>query len=48
MIEDSTGEFYMTSSAEGDSGLPSSRRHDTGAPLAPVATAPWREDAPAT
>jgi hypothetical protein len=48
MIEDSTEEFYMTSSGEGDSGLPSSRRHGTGTPPAPMATTPWLEDAQAT
>jgi hypothetical protein len=48
MIEDSTEEFYMASSEEGGSSLPSSRRHGTGAPPGPIATTPWLEDAPAT
>jgi hypothetical protein len=48
MIEDSIEEFYMTSSGERGSSLPSSRRHGTGAPSAVVATTPWLEDALAT
>jgi hypothetical protein len=44
MIEDSTEEFLTVSSGEGGFGLPSPRRHDTGAPSAPVATAPWLKD----
>jgi hypothetical protein len=48
MIEDSTDEFYMASSGEGSSGLPTSQRHSTGAPPAPNATTPWTEDTPAT
>jgi hypothetical protein len=48
MIEDSTEEIYMTSSREGGSSLPSSRRHRTGTSSALVATTPWLEDAPAT
>jgi hypothetical protein len=45
MIEDSTDEFNTASSGEGSSGLPASRRHSTGAPLAAIATTPWPEDA---
>jgi hypothetical protein len=40
MIEDSTEEFYTATSGEGGSGLPSSRRHGTGAAPAPVTTTP--------
>jgi hypothetical protein len=47
-IKDSTEEFYMTSSGEGSSDLLVSRRHDTGALLAPVTTTSWLEDAQAT
>jgi hypothetical protein len=38
----------MASSKEGGSGLPSSKRHITGAPPAPIATTPWLEGAQAT
>jgi hypothetical protein len=48
MIEDSTDDFYMASSKEGSSDLPTSRRHSTGAPPAPIATTPWPEDTSAT
>jgi hypothetical protein len=48
MIEVSTEEFYMASSREGDSILPSSQRQGTGASPAPVTTSPWLEDASAT
>jgi hypothetical protein len=48
MIEDSTEEFFIAPSGEGGSSLPSSRRHNTGAPSSPIATTPWLEDAPAT
>jgi hypothetical protein len=48
MIGDSTEEFYMATSGEGGSNLPSSMRHDTGATPAPVATTPWLQDIPAT
>jgi hypothetical protein len=44
MTEDSTKEFYMASSGEGGSGLPSSPWHSTGAPSVPLATTPWLED----
>jgi hypothetical protein len=44
MIEDSTKEFYMASSGEGGSGLPSSPWHGTGAVPVPPATTPWLED----
>jgi hypothetical protein len=47
MIEESTEEFFMASSGEVGSSFPSSRRHDTEALSAPVATTPWLEDAPA-
>jgi hypothetical protein len=40
MIEDSTEVFYMASSGEGGSRLPSSLTHGTGALFAPVATTP--------
>jgi hypothetical protein len=49
MIEDSTKELFTTSSGEGGgSGLPPSRRHNTGALCSPVVTTPWLENAPAT
>jgi hypothetical protein len=48
MIEDSTIEFYMTSSREGSSSLPASLRHSMGAPHNPIATIPKLEDTPAT
>jgi hypothetical protein len=35
----------MTSTGEGGFGLPSPRRHVTGAPPAPVTTTPWMENA---
>jgi hypothetical protein len=38
----------MMSSEVGGFGLPSLKRHGTGAPLAPVTTTPWMENAPAT
>jgi hypothetical protein len=41
MIEDSTEEFYRTSSGEGGSGFPTFQRHGTGALSAPIATTPW-------
>jgi hypothetical protein len=44
MIEDITEEFYMASSREGGSGLPSTLRHGTGATPAPITTTPWLED----
>jgi hypothetical protein len=43
MVQDSTKEFCTSSSKEGASGHPSSRRHDTGAPPAPVATTPLED-----
>jgi hypothetical protein len=43
--EDSTDEFYTTSSEEGSSGLPISWRRNMGTPLAPIATTPRQEDA---
>jgi hypothetical protein len=46
MIEDSIEEFHTTSRGEGGSGLPSSRRHGTGALPTPVTTTPWMENAP--
>jgi hypothetical protein len=48
IIEDSTDEFYMTSSGEGSSGHPVSRRCSTGASPTPIATTPWPQDAPTT
>jgi hypothetical protein len=45
MIGDSTEEFLMALSGEGSFGLPSPRRHGTGASLAPVTTTPWKENA---
>jgi hypothetical protein len=48
MIEDSTEEFYFTSSGEGGFGLPFSRRHGTEAPPTPITMTPWLEDIPAT
>jgi hypothetical protein len=48
MIKESTDEFYTTSSGEGSSGLPTSRRHSALASPAPIATKPWPEDTPAT
>jgi hypothetical protein len=48
MIEDSTDEFYMASSGEGSSSLPTSWRHSTGAPPATIANTPWTEDTLAT
>jgi hypothetical protein len=44
ILEDSTDEFYMTSSREGISGLPISKRNSMGTPPAPIATTPWSED----
>jgi hypothetical protein len=48
MIEDSTEKFHMASEGEGGSDLPSPRRHDVGALLAPVTTIAWLEDTPTT
>jgi hypothetical protein len=48
MIEVSTEEFLTVSSGEGGFGLCSPRRHDMGAPLAPITTTPWTENALAT
>jgi hypothetical protein len=48
IIEDSADEFYMTSSGEGSSGHPVSRRCSTGVSPTPIATTPWPQDAPAT
>jgi hypothetical protein len=47
-VEDSIEEFHTTSRAEGGSGLPSPRRHGTGAPPTPAPTTSWLENAPAT
>jgi hypothetical protein len=47
-IEDSTEEFLMASSWEGSFNLPSPRRHNTGASLAPLRTTPWMQDPPST
>jgi hypothetical protein len=44
MIGDYTDEFHKALSREGGSGLPSPRRHDTGAPPAPIATTSWMEN----
>jgi hypothetical protein len=44
MIEDSTEEFHTASEGEGVSNLPSPRRHDVGALLAPVTSIAWLED----
>jgi hypothetical protein len=48
MIEQFIEVFYTASSGERGSGLPSSRRQDTGAPSAPITTTPSLEDALAT
>jgi hypothetical protein len=48
MIEDSADEFFMTLSGEGSFSLPSPRRHDMGASLAPITTTPCMKDAPTT
>jgi hypothetical protein len=48
IIEDSIEEFLTTSSGEGGFNLPSPRRHGMGAPLAPITTTPWMENAPIT
>jgi hypothetical protein len=48
IIEDSVEEFLTTSSGEGGFNLPSPRRHDMGALLAPITTTPWMENAPIT
>jgi hypothetical protein len=45
IIEDSIDEFYMTSSGEGNSGFPISRRCSMGTPPTPITTTPWSEDA---
>jgi hypothetical protein len=45
MIEDSAEEFLTASSGDGGSGLPSPRRHDMGASLAPFTTTPRMENA---
>jgi hypothetical protein len=47
-IEDSTEEFLTESSGEGSFGHPSTRRCSMGAPFVPIATATWKENAPAT
>jgi hypothetical protein len=47
-IEDSAEEFHMASSGEDGSGLPSPRRHGTGAPPTPVTATSWLENALAT
>jgi hypothetical protein len=44
-MEDSAKEFHTTSSREGSFDLPSPRRHDMGASLAPVTTTPRMENA---
>jgi hypothetical protein len=44
MIEDSTEEFLTALSGKGSFGLPSPRRHSTGASLAPDTTTPWMKD----
>jgi hypothetical protein len=46
ILEDSTDEFYMTSSRKGSSSNPISRRHSMGTLPAPITTTPWSEDAP--
>jgi hypothetical protein len=45
MMEESIEEFHTASNGGGGSSLPSPRRLDAGAPLAPIATLPWQEDA---
>jgi hypothetical protein len=45
MIEDSTNEFYMTSSREGSSGLLPSWRRSMRALPAPITTTAWPKDA---
>jgi hypothetical protein len=45
MIEDSAEEFLTASSGEGSFGLPSPRRPDMGALLAPARTTPLMENA---
>jgi hypothetical protein len=44
MIEDTTEESLTASSGEGSFGLPSPRRCDMRASLAPVTTTPWLKD----
>jgi hypothetical protein len=46
ILDDSTDELYTTSSGEGGSGLPASRKHSMGTPHAPIMTTPRPEDAP--
>jgi hypothetical protein len=41
MIENSAEEFLMMTSRDGSFSLPSLRRHNTGAPPAPITTTPW-------
>jgi hypothetical protein len=48
ITKDSTDDFYMASSGEGSSGLPTFWRHNTGTLPAPIATTPWPEDTLAT
>jgi hypothetical protein len=45
ILENSTNEFYTTSSGEGSSGFPISQRSSMGTPPPPIATIPWPEDA---
>jgi hypothetical protein len=47
MIGDATEEFHTAPSGEGNFDLPSPRRRDMGASLAPVTTTLWKENAPA-
>jgi hypothetical protein len=48
MIGDSTEEFHMALGREGGSGLPSLRRHGTGAPPTPATSISWSENTPTT
>jgi hypothetical protein len=48
ILEDFADELYMTSSGEGSSDFPISRRRSMGTMPTPLATTPWSEDAPAT
>jgi hypothetical protein len=47
MIEVSTKDFLIASCGEGTISLPSPRRHNMRASLAPATTTPWMENAPA-
>jgi hypothetical protein len=48
ILEDSIDEFYTTSSGEGSSGFPISRRRNMVTPHVPITTTLWPEDTPAS